>query len=45
MTTYKTSKAFEVAKVVMARRDIEFGADDAKILEHIFEETTKLRRR
>lgn len=45
MTTYKTSKAFEVAKVVMARRDIEFGAEDEKILEHIFEETTKLRRR
>ncbi|MCZ6594302.1 MAG: GlmU family protein [Bacteroidetes bacterium] len=45
MTTYKTSKAFEVAKVVMARRDIEFAAEDEKILEHIFEETTKLRRR
>lgn len=45
MTTYKTSKAFEVAKLVMARRDIEFAAEDEKILEHIFEETTKLRRR
>ena len=45
MTTYKTSKAFEVAKVVMARRDVEFGGDDKKILEHVFEETTKLRRR
>ena len=44
MTTYKVSKAFEVAKVVMARRDMEFAAVDEKILEHIFEETTKLRK-
>jgi len=44
MTTYKTSKAFEVAKVVMARRDAEFVADDVKILEHVFEETAQYRR-
>ncbi|HBR54579.1 MAG TPA: glucose-1-phosphate thymidylyltransferase [Flavobacteriaceae bacterium] len=44
MTTYKTNKAFEVAKIVMARRGIEFTEDDAAILEHVFEETTKWRR-
>tara|TARA_R100001369_G_scaffold85603_1_gene119390 strand:- start:1726 stop:2901 length:1176 start_codon:yes stop_codon:yes gene_type:complete len=44
MTTYKTNKAFEVAKVVMARRKVEFSEADAKILEHVFEETAKWRR-
>ena len=44
MTTYKTDKAFEVAKVVMSRRSIEFSEEDAKILEHVFEETAKWRR-
>ena len=44
MTTYKTNKAFEVAKVVMSRRTIEFTEDDAKILEHIFEESGQWRR-
>jgi len=43
-TTYKTLKAFEVAKVVMARRDIDFTEQDAAILEHIFNETKKYRR-
>lgn len=43
-TTYKTSKAFEVAKVVMARRNIEFSEMDAKILEHVFEETSQWRK-
>ena len=43
-TTYKTDKAFEVAKVVMSRREIEFSDDDAKILEHVFEETSKWRK-
>ncbi|MBQ4804110.1 GlmU family protein [Aquimarina sp. MMG015] len=38
-TTYLTKKAFEVAKVVMARRKIELTEVDQKILEHIFEET------
>ncbi|TSE05561.1 GlmU family protein [Aquimarina algiphila] len=38
-TTYLTKKAFEVAKVVMSRRNIEFTEQDEKILEHIFEET------
>ncbi len=44
MTTYKTEKAFEVAKVVMSRRDIEFTAEDAKILQHIFEDSVKWRK-
>ena len=43
-TTYLTKKAFEVAKVVMSRRDIEFTEVDAAILEHVFEDTKKFRR-
>ena len=43
-TTYLTKKAFEVAQVVMSRRDIEFSEQDAAIMEHIFEETKKFRR-
>ncbi|MBV1923684.1 MAG: GlmU family protein [Flavobacteriaceae bacterium] len=44
VTTYLTKKAFEVAKVVMSRRDIDFTEVDAKILEHVFEETSQWRR-
>lgn len=36
-TSYLTKKAFEVAKVVMSRRNIVFTDVDAKILEHVFE--------
>lgn len=43
-TTYKTEKAFEVAEVVMARRDIEFSEEDKAILEQVFEDTKKYRR-
>lgn len=43
MQTYKTAKAFEVAKVVMDRRGVDFTETDAKILEHIFEETAQYR--
>lgn len=43
-TTYVTKKAFEVAQVVMSRRQIEFTEQDAAILEHVFEETKKYRR-
>lgn len=43
-TTYKTDKAFEVAKVVMGRRNIEFSEMDSNILEHIFEETSQWRK-
>ncbi len=42
--TYKTEKVFEVAKVVMARREEEFTKKDKAILEHIFEETRQYRR-
>ena len=41
--TYKTNKAFEVAEVVMKRRDIDFTQLDKSILEHVFEETSKYR--
>jgi len=44
MTTFKTDKAFEVAKMVMSRRDVEFDAVEARILEHIFEESAKWRK-
>lgn len=44
MTTYTTKKAFEVAKVVMDRRGIEFTDTDAKIMEHVFEEAAKWRK-
>ena len=43
-TTYLTSKAFEVAKVVMARRSIEFSALDEAILTQIFEATKTYRK-
>jgi len=44
MTTYKTNKAFEVAEVVMARRQVKFTQNEATILEHVFEETAQFRR-
>ncbi|MEJ2113088.1 MAG: GlmU family protein [Flavobacteriaceae bacterium] len=44
-TTYDTKKAFEVAKVVMARRNVEFTEGDAEILTHVFDETKQFRRR
>tara|TARA_R100000935_G_C2824847_1_gene161729 strand:+ start:59 stop:1231 length:1173 start_codon:yes stop_codon:yes gene_type:complete len=44
MTTYKTSKAFEVAEIVMKRRGIEFSEDDKEILEQVFEDSKKWRR-
>ncbi len=43
-TTYLTKKAFETAKIVMARRNVEFSEEDAKILEHVFEITKKYRK-
>jgi len=43
-TTYLTNKAFETAKIVMARRNVEFSEEDAKILEHVFEITKKYRK-
>ncbi|OYX84221.1 MAG: glucose-1-phosphate thymidylyltransferase [Flavobacteriales bacterium 32-34-25] len=43
-TTYTTKKAFETAKLVMGRRNIEFDEQEAAILEHVFEETKKWRK-
>lgn len=43
-TTYLTKKAFEVAKVVMARRQVAFTKQDEAILEHVFEATKQYRR-
>lgn len=44
LTTYKTVKAFEVAKIVMERRNIEFSGEEENILQSVFEETKKWRR-
>ncbi|HTG65565.1 MAG TPA: GlmU family protein [Flavobacterium sp.] len=43
-TTYITKKAFETARLVMGRRNIEFDEKEAAILEHVFEETKKWRK-
>ncbi|SDS64726.1 UDP-N-acetylglucosamine diphosphorylase/glucosamine-1-phosphate N-acetyltransferase [Formosa sp. Hel1_31_208] len=42
--TYLTKKAFEVAEVVMQRRNIEFTDKDKAILEQVFEHTKKWRK-
>ncbi|HET8754022.1 MAG TPA: GlmU family protein [Salinimicrobium sp.] len=44
MSTFKTEKAFEVAKVVMERRKVEFSQEEEEILERVFEDTKKWRR-
>jgi len=41
--TYLTNKAFEVAKIVMHRRHVEFTDQDKAILEHVFEVSKKWR--
>lgn len=43
-TTYVTKKAFETAKIVMSRRNVEFTEQDAAIFEHVFEESKKWRK-
>ncbi|TXG35259.1 GlmU family protein [Seonamhaeicola maritimus] len=43
-TTFLTRKAFEVTKVVMQRRGVEFTNQEKEILEYVFEETKKYRR-
>ncbi|GGD29514.1 GlmU family protein [Flavobacterium orientale] len=43
-STYITKKAFETARIVMSRRHVEFTEEDARILEHVFEETKKWRK-
>jgi UDP-N-acetylglucosamine diphosphorylase/glucosamine-1-phosphate N-acetyltransferase len=42
--TYRTNKAVETAKLVMARKNIEFTEADQEIFDYIFEETSKYRR-
>jgi UDP-N-acetylglucosamine diphosphorylase/glucosamine-1-phosphate N-acetyltransferase len=42
--TYITKKAFETARLVMGRRNVEFDEKEAAILEHVFEETKKWRK-
>jgi len=43
-TTYLTKKAFEVAKIVMLRRNVAFTEQDVAILEHVFQETKRFRK-
>ena len=43
-TTYITKKAFETARLVMSRRNVVFDEVEAKILEHVFDETKKYRK-
>jgi UDP-N-acetylglucosamine diphosphorylase/glucosamine-1-phosphate N-acetyltransferase len=42
-TTYITKKAFQTARLVMSRRNVDFDEKEATILEHVFEETKKWR--
>jgi len=42
-TTYLTSKALEVAEVVMKRREMEFTAQESAILEHVFKRSATYR--
>ena len=43
-TTYVTKKAFETARLVMSRRNVDFDEREAAILEHVFEESKKWRK-
>ena len=43
-TTYITKKAFETARLVMSRRNVDFDERESAILEHVFEETKKWRK-
>ncbi|MGB7395609.1 MAG: GlmU family protein [Pricia sp.] len=43
-STYLPEKAFEAAKVMMARRQVEFDEQEARILKHVFELTKKWRK-
>ncbi|WP_019668719.1 GlmU family protein [Eudoraea adriatica] len=42
-TTYLPKKAYEAAEVMMARRGVIFDAEEAEILNHVFELTRKYR--
>ncbi|SEA95544.1 UDP-N-acetylglucosamine diphosphorylase/glucosamine-1-phosphate N-acetyltransferase [Flavobacterium gillisiae] len=43
-STYITKKAFETARIVMSRRNVDFDEKEAAILEHVFEESKKWRK-
>tara|TARA_R110002167_G_scaffold143481_28_gene332868 strand:- start:1565 stop:2740 length:1176 start_codon:yes stop_codon:yes gene_type:complete len=43
-STYSTAKAFDAAKVMMARRGVAFDDVEARIMEHVFELTKKWRK-
>ncbi len=43
-STYPTNKAFEAAKVMMARRGVAFDEVEARILQHVFELTKQWRK-
>ena len=43
-TTYLPNKAFETAKIMMARRNVLFDEKEAAMLTHVFEETKKWRK-
>lgn len=43
-STYLTSKAFDVANIVMSRRGLNFSAQDTAILEQVFEQTSAYRK-
>jgi UDP-N-acetylglucosamine diphosphorylase/glucosamine-1-phosphate N-acetyltransferase len=42
-STYQPGKAFDTARVMMARRDVEFSPEDAEILQHVFDITARWR--
>ncbi|MGB0892132.1 MAG: GlmU family protein [Flavobacteriaceae bacterium] len=42
-TTYQMRKVNEVAEIVMKRRGIEYDEQEQKILQHVFDETSKYR--
>ncbi|MBC2839436.1 GlmU family protein [Robiginitalea sp. SC105] len=43
-STYQPGKAFEAAQVMMARRGVDFTEEDARILQHVFEESARWRK-
>ena len=43
MVTYDVKKAFETARIVMSRRDVEFTPEDEAILAEVYQQTEKLR--
>jgi UDP-N-acetylglucosamine diphosphorylase/glucosamine-1-phosphate N-acetyltransferase len=43
LTTYRLNKVFEVAELVMQRRNMELSQGEKDILTHVFEETTSFR--